>query len=171
LAGSRVNCACGKEVVVPALSALKNSVGRSALGIQFRIRDLLDRGVLPRESTCLLCKLPSTNTVHCWATCLRPYVKPRPGILKYVVLGVLFGLAGVFFGMADERDDEVHGEDVRLRLPLRVCGNCAEQLHDTLLLKETLLDVPIYAELLERYPGTDVSLDIGLADLTPWEKK
>jgi hypothetical protein len=39
-----------------------------------------------------------------------------------------------------------------------------------MLLKETLLDVPIYAELLERYPGTDVSLDIGLAGLIPWNK-
>ena len=171
LAGSQVRCACGREIAVPSLSALKSNVGRSALGVQFRVRDLLDRGVLPRETRCLLCKTPTETTVYCWATCERPYVKPRTGILKYVAFGLLLGLFGMFLAAAaEESEDEVHGEDVRLRLPLRVCGNCSEQLRDALLLKETLLDVPTYAELLERYPATDVSLDIGLAGLTPWKK-
>jgi hypothetical protein len=60
---------------------------------------------------------------------------------------------------------------VRFRLPLRVCRDCTDQLRDAGVLKATLLEVPVYAELLDKYPGAGLSLDVGLAGLTRHERE
>jgi hypothetical protein len=80
-------------------------------------------------------------------------------------------LLGLARDMGHNEGDTVHGRDVRYRLPLRICPDCTGQLRDARLLKETLLDVPVYAELLDKYPHADVSLDLELAGIARREEK
>ena len=165
LAGSRLACPCGREIEVPSLSRLKGQVGRSAMSAEIQIENMLIHGVLPHEKNCLLCKRPTSAVVHCWTTCERPQVKVERSWHDYVKCVITCDLTGLLHAAGRDDADEVHGRDLRFRLPLRVCNHCSDQLRNPRLLKETLLDVPIYSELLAKYPWADVSLDLGLAEI------
>jgi hypothetical protein len=167
-AGCRIACACGRELVVPSLSALKASAGQSARSAEVRIEQLLRRGLLPEGTTCLLCRSTTKDVAHCWTVCERAIVQQPTGwyLSALNVVSMLFGVL-TFRKVLHETSK---GRDLRLRLPLRVCGNCTGQLRDPRVLKETLFAVPVYAELLDKYPDADVSLDVGLAGLTRREQ-
>ena len=171
MAGGRVPCVCGLEVLVPSLSKLKGQTGQSAMSAEIRLDEMLQRGVLPEETNCLLCRKPTTSVAYCWTTCERPQVERAHGWFHYVMRTVMFDLLGLARDMGHNEGDTVHGRDVRYRLPLRVCPECTSQLRDARLLKETLLDVPVYAELLDKYPHAEVSLDLGLAGIARREEK
>src|SRR4051794_2642199 len=79
LAGGRVPCACGLELAVPSLSALKASQGQSAMSAEVRIKQMLERRMLPEETQCLLCRTVTSNVCHCWTTCERPRVEQPTG--------------------------------------------------------------------------------------------
>jgi hypothetical protein len=162
-AGSRLPCACGREIVVPSLSALKATAGQSAMSAEVRIEQMLQRGVLPRETNCLVCETPTTAVAHCWTTCERAVVQQPTDwqFSPWNVVSLVFGVL-TFRKVEHERSE---GRDLRFRLPLRVCPDCTDQLRDPRRMKETLLDVPAYAELLDKYPDADVSLDLGLAGI------
>jgi hypothetical protein len=97
---------------------------------------------------------------HSWTVCERELQVQAAG-WKVGYLGLVFGVLSFW-----KERDRTEGRDVRFRLPLRVCRDCTDQLRDPRVLKETLLAVPVYAELLDKYPDADVSLDVGLAGLT-----
>src|SRR5262249_37963729 len=107
---------------------------------------------------------PTRDVTYCWTVCERANVQ-QPSDWE----PSWWAPITVFFGWISFRKitrETVDGRDLRLRLPLRVCASCRDQLRDTLVLKETLQDVPIYADLLDRFPDADVSLDLGLSDMT-----
>ena len=162
-AGSRLPCPCGRELAVPSLSALKASTGQSAMSAEVRVEQMLHRGTLPREANCLLCEKPTTAVAHCWTTCERAVVQQPTGwqFSLWNFISLAFGVL-TFRKVVYERAE---GRDLRFRLPLRVCPECTDQLRDPRRLKETLLDVPAYAELPNKYPDADVSLDLGLAGI------
>jgi len=165
MAGGRVTCACGLEVLVPSLSKLKGQSGDSAMSAEIRLDDMLRRGILPQETTCLMCRKPTDAVSYCWTTCERPQVENELGWFQIVARVLMFNLLGLASDIAHAEGDTVHGRDLRYRLPLRVCPECTGQLWDARMLKETLLDVPVYADLLDKYPHADVSLDLGLAGI------
>jgi len=165
MAGGRLSCTCGREILVPSLSKLKGQSGGSAMSAEIRLDDMLRRGVLPEENICLICQKPTTSVAHCWTTCERPQVEREHGWFQYIVRTITFDLLGLAQDMRYTEGDTVHGRDLRYRLPLRVCPDCTGQLCDARLLKETLLDVPVYAELLDKYPHAEVSLDLALAGI------
>jgi hypothetical protein len=47
---------------------------------------------------------------------------------------------------------------VKYRLPLRVCPACARELRGTAEIKRALAKVPVYRQLLEKYPRAAVSV-------------
>lgn len=160
MAGSRFPCACGREVSVPSLGRLKASVGQSAVSAEVRIEQMLQRGMLPEETSCLVCRKPTKDVAHAWTVCERATVQQPGGwvtsLLSFVT--ILWGFI-IFYKQLRETSE---GRDLRFRLPLRVCRDCTDQLRDPRRLKETLLDVPVYSDLLQKYPDADVSLDAGL---------
>jgi len=164
-AGGRVACACGREVVVPSLSALKASAGQSAMSAEVRIEQLLARGLLPEGTTCLVCRRATNDVAHCWTVCERERQVQAAG-WKVGYLGLVFGVLSFW-----KERDRTEGRDVRFRLPLRVCRDCTDQLREAGVLKTALLEVPVYAGLLDKYPDADLSLDVGLAGLTRHERE
>jgi hypothetical protein len=171
MAGGRVTCECGREMLVPSLSKLKGQSGGSAMSAEIRLDEMLRRGTLPQETKCLLCRQPTDAVAYCWTTCERPQVEQEHGWFHYMMRFLRLDLLGLARDMGHNEGDTVHGRDLQYRLPLRVCPDCTAQLRDARLLKETLLDVPVYAELLDKYPHADVSLDLGLAGIARREEK
>lgn len=165
MAGGKVACGCGLQVPIPSLSALKARAGESAMSAEVQIESLLQRGMLPSETKCLSCGVTTDEVCHCWTTCERAKVDQPSGweLTPLVWVSMLFG----FITLRKVNRERVEGRDLRFRLPLRVCANCRAELKDPRRLKETLLEVPLYGRLLDKYPDTDVSLDVGIAGLTP----
>lgn len=165
LAGSTIECECGRTIAVPSLSRLKEAGGESAMSAEVRIEQMLKRDMLPQETNCLVCESPTKDVAYCWTTCERAKVEqPTDWELNpWTLFSLVFGFLWLSFRKVNR--ETVEGRDLRFRLPLRVCASCRDLLREPLRLKETLLDVPVYAELLQKYPDADVSLDLGLSGL------
>lgn len=163
-AGSRLPCQCGREITVPSLSKLKQAAGESAGSAEVRIEHLLRKGLLPGETTCVECRVKTSSVWHCWVTCERPKVEQATGwgLSAWNYVSLFFGT--LIFRRV--RRDRVEGRDLSFRLPLRVCPSCQELLADPVLLRRGVMEVPLYAELLQKYPEAGVSLDLGLDALT-----
>jgi hypothetical protein len=161
-AGSRFPCSCRREVIVPSLSKLKASAGETALTPDVRVQQMLDLGMLPEETRCLGCGKETTGVRYFWATCERAFVKKDASRVWWVVLlGWLFlGWWSIILLLARARDDRVHGTDVSFRLPLRLCPECGPDLDRPGALRERVHDVPIYTELLDKYPNAELAVDV-----------
>ena len=61
--------------------------------------------------------------------------------------------------MPAHRDDQEHGTEVKLRLPLRICPHCSPELNDPRILFDAVTGVREYDELLEKYPNAELGLD------------
>jgi hypothetical protein len=167
MAGSSVACACGREIRVPSLSALKASAGQSAMSAEVRIEELLRRGELPRETYCLVCKRATKDVSHCWTTCERVEVQPTGWFLNPATWLTMF--FGIFIFKRVTRET-TKGRDVTLRVPVRICTGCAQVLKAQDRLREVMRTVPLYADLFAKYPDASVSLDHGLAGVTRREE-
>jgi hypothetical protein len=161
LAGSHYACACGRELIVPSLSELKMAAGEEVLSPAVRLEQMLQLGMLPQETKCLVCGRTTAGVTHFWAICERAFVKEDPSRVWWAVaLGWLFlGWLGVLLLAVRARDDRIHGSDVRLRLPLRVCPECAPDLAGPGRFREAVLAAPLYADLLRQYPAAEIALD------------
>jgi hypothetical protein len=168
MAGGKVACECGLQVAIPSLSALKARAGELAMSAEVQIESLLQQGKLPSDTKCLTCGVTTNAVCYCWTTCERAKVDQPTGwdLSPWGFVSILFG----FITFRKVTRERVEGRDLRFRLPLRICPNCRAELNDPRRLKETLLEVPLYARLLEKYPDADVSLDPGIAGLTPRER-
>jgi hypothetical protein len=163
LAGTRLPCRCGREVAVPSLIRLKSAAGQAVLSPEVRLDQMLQLQMLPEETRCLVCDTPTPNTYFFWATCERVTVEVAWGHKWWnlVLMWLCFGWVGMILAYVSGREsgDREHGRDVRFRLPLRVCPECTPRMTSPEVLKETVLTVPIYAELLDKYPGAELALD------------
>ena len=56
------------------------------------------------------------------------------------------------------RDDQILGNDVRLRLPLRACPSSPLATPGGIL-EDSVLAVPVYADLLDKFPDAELALD------------
>lgn len=161
LAGSQLACTCSREVAVPSLSKLKVKAGEAPLSAELRIQHMLQLGMLPEETSCRLCGTETKHTFYCWAVCERVEVKRGPSVWTIVVTYVFFGFlfAAIMAALRDRTGETEMGRDVRFRLPLRVCEKCSPELKDYATLKETVWRVPVYRELIDKYPDTALAFD------------
>jgi hypothetical protein len=126
---------------------------------------MLNLGMLPEESCCLICNKPTDHICGVWAVCERvePAAETHRSWLVHVLLILFIGLFFYIVILAyllrrDSRNEE-RGRDVRLRLPLRVCPDCTLQLKDYEKLKQTVWSVAVYDELFDKYPETELALE------------
>jgi hypothetical protein len=122
---------------------------------------MLQLGMLPQETRCVACGTATTNTQYFWAICERAFVKKDASRVWWVIAlsWICFGWLGLILLLLRARDDRVHGSDVRLRLPLRICPECAPGLKDPERLEDVVLAVPLYDELLDQYPDAELAPD------------
>jgi len=160
-AGSHYTCPCGRELVVPSLSQLKTAAGEEVLSPVVRLEQMLQLGMLPQQTRCVFCRRETPGVAHFWAICERAFANKDPSRVWWIVAlsWFCFGWLGLILLLVRARDDRVHGSDVRLRLPLRVCPECSPELVGPGALREAVLAVPIYADLLDQYPNAELALD------------
>jgi hypothetical protein len=160
-AGSHYTCPCGRRLIVPSLSRLKTAAGEEVLSPEVRVEQMWQLGLLPQETHCLLCGRATTAVAHFWAVCERAFVKKDASRVWWVVAlsWVFLGWVGLLLLLGRSRDDRVHGSDVQLRLPLRVCPECGPDLAAPGALRQAVLAVPEYAALLDKYPDAALAPD------------
>jgi len=160
-AGNRFMCPCGRELVVPSLSQLKMAAGEEVLSPEVRLEQMLRLGLLPQQTRCVVCRTETTGITHFWAICERAFVQQGPGRgpLGLIAGWLVFGWLSLIPWFYHPRDERVVGNDIRLRLPLRVCPGCVPTLGDPGRLEDAVHAVPQYADLLEKYPGAQFARD------------
>jgi hypothetical protein len=165
LAGSQLACACGREVAIPSLSKLKANAGQAPLSAELRIQHMLQLGMLPEERACRLCDVETDHTFYCWAVCEKVEVKAGRRVHWWFVvlvalsMGLIWTVGTLLIYIRRRADETEVGRDVRYRLPLRICNGCTARMTDYVTLKDTFWSVPVYRELLDKYPDTALAFD------------
>ena len=160
-AGNHYTCPCGRVLVVPSLSRLKMAAGEEVLSPEVRLEQMLRLGMLPQQTRCVVCRAETVGTAHFWAICERTSVQQGPGRgpLGIAAGWFLFGWLSLIPRLYHARDERVVGNDLRFRLPLRVCPTCVPSLDAPGRLEEAVLAVPLYADLLDKYPRAELAPD------------
>jgi hypothetical protein len=146
---------------VPSLTELRRRAGVAEPGFppETVVETLLLAGKLPAERNCVLCGVATEASVCCTVDCERAYVQSgRKPWWLYLLGFVTFGWFGVVVVGASTEDDREVGKDRVFPLPLRICSACRPRLTSPTEVKAALRRVPLYHELLEKYPGATVSL-------------
>lgn len=167
-AGSSINCPCGRSVPVPRLSHLRTMVGRDAFVTNpvEAIAKAQRAGQSPAGDKCLLCGAHSPAIYRCDATCESSHVKRSasaepndiPRLIAFMFLG---WVAKLILSRSGSNEAVVHGHDVGVSFDLPVCDHCAatsgKPTRPTVA-KEIMCRVPVYQELLQRYPELTLSV-------------
>ena len=167
MAGTEVRCSCGVLNRVPGLSKLRQAAGQGAYitNAVEMINKMLAQGELPPGPDCMICHSPTRATFTCEVVCEKAWVMRRgPGESNAFLTGLAlafapFWLALTLLAKRDRNEPDVRGRDVTVRVPLRLCGACRRSLgglRRPRAIKRLLRQVPIYAQLLEEYPGAKV---------------
>ena len=160
-AGTLVSCHCGREVKIPKLSELKRLTGQSVepvLGIADHLRMMYLDKRLPLDTHCVACQVQTSGTLECWVECERARASAAGALNR--MLSVLFVVLSPLHAMhaySNSHEQEALGNDLVVRTPLPICKNC---LHNTSRsersIRKLLLEVDLYRELLDTYPGARV---------------
>lgn len=163
-AGSMLECACGRSVDVPLLSALRKSAGESPIPLNTieRIRAMIQSGELPNGDICPYSGRPANSTIYFHVQCERSWVRGGDSwdtgkVIAYVLL---FGWIGALIASKKSQPMEEIGRDTFLELPLRMSSDVASsvmRIRRQKKLKMLLRQTPIYARLLDESPEADVS--------------
>jgi hypothetical protein len=166
-AGTEVACSCGKRVPVPSLRELRYQHGaEQAPNPVLQIEYLLAAKKLPAESCCVSCGTETSGVLVVHAHCESIWRKGGQSTDQMLALTAWLGPLWALLVWASRSQDAERefGSDVRLGLPLRVCPQCREQVQKMwrwsrlARLRELLVKVPEYRQLLERYPKARLSV-------------
>jgi len=162
-AGTMVRCACGNEVQVPRLSELRTAAGQRQYesGTVDTIKRLIVEGKLP-GARCAISGELTDDVSYFDVECQRVWVSgdsAKAGCIITLLLAVItlpFGWL-VYFRRGRRRaahGDQMHGYELTVRVPLRVCGRFEQRLRDMSQreLHRVLKTAPEYEKLLEQYP-------------------
>jgi hypothetical protein len=149
-AGTRLACACGRQVIVPSLHVLRRQAGEAVLGPELLIEDALRRGELPTSSSCARCGEVTAHCAWVWAECEQAQIK-EPG-WTISPLALLFG----WLILRRSGETRVLGRDLSFRLPIRLCAGCCGGLGGRGL-REVFAKEPLYQRLLDKYPQASLS--------------
>jgi hypothetical protein len=124
MAGVRLTCECGRSVVVPSRGELREQAGLPAYEVSpvQLIERMLVMGDLPPPGGCVRCGDPDADVLDAVAECERVTHGDEPDDPsgKYLLLGLLFGVFGVFMAKAGEGVTEV----LNVSVPVRACRRC-----------------------------------------------
>ncbi len=165
LAGSVFKCeGCGTEVNIPSYRELK--AGESApqrRPIHERIEERLIANLLPVENHCVVCNAETSDLTYVSVRCEKGGVK-----WLAIVIGVfLFGLVTCFIGyllafwfyVSQKNKGATYsgGRNIQFELPVCVCDACVLQNGTLKERAKPLLErTPLYGELLQKYPATEI---------------
>lgn len=160
-AGAEKKCLCGRTNRVPKLSELRQIAGEAAftVGAVDRIRALQQIGKIP-FGECMLCGNPTKAAVECEIVCEAPWVKKR-SILFWIFACMTLGfVVAAFVKRKEESDEEVHGKDTVIRIPISLCPTC-ESTHPMglhVLVYNLLRSNSTYRHLFEEYPNLQIAV-------------
>jgi hypothetical protein len=164
-AGAKELCPCGRTLVVPSLHELRQRAGLPVPGLSPEkvVETLLLAGKLPQEDACVLCGITTEGVLCCTTECERAYVQSSQPPWWWLVLSVFlnllpFGWIGDVIVSPGSGEESEWGTDRVFPLPLRVCADCQHLLTDPCLMKEALNRVPLYRQLLEKYPEAKITM-------------
>jgi hypothetical protein len=161
-AGTAVRCECGESVPVPSLSKLRAAVGIGSYesGAIDAIRRMLAEGTLPWGETCAVSGRPTRDVLRIEVQCERLHL-PQDPTKVVLLLATCFGPWATLILFRGQRD-QAHGRDTVVRIPLRVCREYHRGLERWWMkrkLRRLLRTVPVYARLLDEYPGATIAVD------------
>lgn len=128
-AGARLNCSCGRVVVVPSLSELREQAGLAANqpSAKLVIESMLAGGELPTATTCAHCDRDANETVYLTAECEKAFGS-EPDRTAAILAILIFGLWGWLVYLFRTREATEFGDNVILHLPVRLCPDCRRSL-------------------------------------------
>jgi hypothetical protein len=113
-------------------------------------------GELPPEPFCLLSYKPTADVLPVTVECETPYGWQYSWWMLLLIACVSMAL----YRRAASDESDVKGREVAVELPLRIAADCQPQVRrfNQTKLRELLSTVPIYAQLLQEYPGARLSV-------------
>ena len=159
-AGSSLPCVCGKTVVVPALSKLRESVVASADTPEVEFDARLRTGQLPIERKCVLCQSETEQVTMISMRCKQRQelaVMPLLLGLLYLVpcVGWIAALLGAAVAVKTIRERGTV-EDAVIDFPVRVCPKCTPRLAGGGVARSAVKSTELYANLLAKYSHAKV---------------
>ena len=164
-AGNEITCRCGRMIVVPQLSQLREMTGKAAyeVGPIDTIRRLQREGKLPNGIACEICHRPTDETCEFYVECETHWLK-RPstlGMVSWLLVLLLAPLGPLFYFIernAAERASEIHGRERGVAIRLRICSDHERELKRLRRskLRSLLRHTKAYADLLDEFPGARV---------------
>jgi hypothetical protein len=123
-AGLHLPCRCGREIVVPSLGELRRMSGTGpAVSPRLTIESMVSQGELPATNDCAGCGAETRGVVDVFAICERARAESDNTSTR-LVLVLLFGWVGLLISLVN-RERRLIGTDREVRLPLRICPDCA----------------------------------------------
>jgi hypothetical protein len=117
------------------------------------IERLLAAGRLPAEKTCAGCDVETDRIAQVRAECERARVG---GSFSWLTLLLSFLFLPVMIYRWTR--PQVYGQDKVYWLPLVLCEGCQRAAEDRNLLRRYVWRIPLYRELLEKYPSASIEL-------------
>jgi hypothetical protein len=160
-AGAKIPCACGRTITVPPLHVLRAEVGLSpypGVSPEMAVERLLAAGRLPADNRCVGCGQETDQVTLVRTECERAVVRgggvswPR---LLLTLLAAPFGVLVIPRGDAPQE----YGRDKIYSLPLVLCEACRPAAQGPDALWDYLRRVPLYQELLTKFPAAKVELE------------
>jgi hypothetical protein len=159
-ADGTAHCPCGRVLSVPSLKELRLQAGLPPYNIspEKMIEHLLLARELPGSRNCARCGVPTENLVQVTTECERTWKRRTGGFswLPLIFSILLLPFRDWLWGSVEEEDEEECGQDKIYVLPLPVCRLCAPNVRGTTVLKECMKTIPVYDQLLEKFPEAKV---------------
>jgi hypothetical protein len=165
MCGSQISCGCGRKTMVPRLSELRRNAGLSPSRISpaDKLLALSLERELPLESDCMRCGGITQTFLGCLVECEQTYAK-RISFFSYFLQCLLVPWFVVTLVKRDYDNPEVHGRELVLKTPLRLCLDCwSTQKMDRLTCPQFLRKSELYASLLADYPEANIVWDPALS--------
>jgi hypothetical protein len=161
-AGRDARCACGRDVPVPPWTELRERAGlpRYHVSPEIMVEHILSTGELPFDEKCIRCEEETDRIVRVLTTCEKAWTKGEGTPLwAPILLGLVSWPLALWSLTRSARGEETtHGRNKIYSLPLRVCPPCLKTLRSQKDIKLCLRAVPLYDELLDKFPDATVTL-------------
>jgi hypothetical protein len=165
-AGGTKRCLCGTTNAVPALSELRRRAGQPSYSVSIadKLQYMFANGELPPDHACAQCGAETSDVIHCSVECERPLTTGR-GYWETVLLGLFSPIAFLGLLSQESKDPEVVGQELIVKTPLPLCSKCTFAVQPTRYnVRELLRGVPLYNQLLRKYPGAELHVLSQVAD-------
>ncbi len=132
-----------------------SGVASPELQPDFEVEVLLEKNLLPLESTCDECGKPTNQVVSVYVECSRVTIVPPRSRTNLLMTALLWPVVAFFlyYWGQQRRLARERGTDRIYRLPVRICDACLERKEE---LPKLLAHTPLYARLLSKYPQAKI---------------